>query len=338
MRLNDFTNKRSSIKSISNRTPIVVQNDSKIQQLQDRIYELEQQLSKNKGLMDERDTAIRRKNAVEEEQVRLRTENGQLTQQISVIQNSLVDYEKRISRIPPLEEELKAQVSRSDLLQNDLLEQIKLTQKLQADITNEEAQIQGLLDENKALQISETKATSDFISISEEYNSIKNTFDEVKTFATAESKIKQELEKEVHELRDDRNFWQLEAEEAKIQVEQTAIIEDRLRNWITALESDQSNSQKKSNAATSIVNELKQTVTEMGDTLDTLMKERNFLQKENAKYREELSRPRYLSMGSIMAKEGISMPLGKENLRTKYLGNGRPTLLKFGNSGESNDD
>ena len=338
MRLNDFTNKRSSIKATSNRTPIVVQNDSKVQQLQNRIDELEQQISTNTGLLDERDAAIRKRGVIEEEQVNLRTENSTLTQQINMIQNSLTDYEKRVSRIAPLEDELKAQVIRADLLQNDFLEQIKLTQKLQADITNEEAQIQGLLDENKALQLSETKATCDFISISEEYNLIKNTFDEIKTFATEESKIKQELEKEVHELRDNRNFWQLEAEEAKIQVEQTAIIEDRLRNWITALESDQSKSQKKSNAATSIVNELKQTVTEMGDTIDTLMKERNFLQKENAKYREELSRPRYLSMGSIMAKEGFSMPLGKENLRTKYLGNSHPTLLKFGNSGEYNDD
>ena len=76
----------------------------------------------------------------------------------------------------------------------------------------------------------------------------------------------------------------------------------------------------------------------MGDTIDSLMKERNFIQQENAKYREELSRPRFLSMGSIMAREGFSMPTGQENLRTKYLGTGRPTLLKFKKSGESNDN
>tara|TARA_R110000824_G_scaffold38277_2_gene117098 strand:- start:4259 stop:5275 length:1017 start_codon:yes stop_codon:yes gene_type:complete len=337
MRLNDFTNKRSSRKTAATRQPIVVQNDAKVQQLQKHIDDLEQQLSTNIGLEDERDSAIRRKNSVEEGHSALSTENEQLTQQVQLIQNSIIDYEKRISRIAPLEEELRSQVSRSDLLQNDLLEQIKLTQKLQTDLNNMESQTIGLLDENKAIQISETKATADFVSISEEYTSIKNTFDKIKTFATEESKIKQELEKEVYELRDNRNFWQLEAEEAKIQVQQTAIIEDRLRNWITALENDQSDSQKQSSAATSIVKELKETVTEMGDIITSLMKERNFLQQENAKYREEASRPKYLSMGSIMAKEGISMPLGKENLRTKYLGNGRPTLLKFRNSGESND-
>ena len=99
------------------------------------------------------------------------------------------------------------------------------------------------------------------MSLSDEFKAIKNSYEELETFATDVSKIKQELEKEVFEVRDNRNFWHKEAEEAKIQVEQTAVIEDRLRNWITKLEKDESSSRKKSSTATSIVKKLKQTVT-----------------------------------------------------------------------------
>ena len=36
-----------------------------------------------------------------------------------------------------------------------------------------------------------------------------------------------------------------------------------------------------------------------------------------------------LSQGQIGATEGFNIPFAKENLRTKQLGNAKPTLLKF---------
>ena len=338
MRLNDFINKKPVVKTTQVRTPIVVQNDAKVQQLQTRINELEAQLQNQSELSEQRDSAIRKKVSVEEEQSLIRNEHDESLHRITLLENTVTDYEKRLARIPPLEEELRSQISRADQIQNDLMESIKSNQQISSDKDTLDKQVIGLLDENKDLTLSEEQATKNLLSLSDEFKAIKNSYEELETFATDVSKIKQELEKEVFEVRDNRNFWHKEAEEAKIQVEQTAVIEDRLRNWITKLEKDDTSSRKKSSTATSIVKKLKQTITEMGDTIDSLMKERNFIQKENAKYREELSRPRYLSMGSIMAREGFSMPTGQENLRTKYLGTGRPTLLKFKKSGEPNDN
>ena len=36
-----------------------------------------------------------------------------------------------------------------------------------------------------------------------------------------------------------------------------------------------------------------------------------------------------LSQGQIGIKEGLHIPFAKENLRTRQLGNAKPTLLKF---------
>ena len=67
----------------------------------------------------------------------------------------------------------------------------------------------------------------------------------------------------------------------------------------------------------------------MGNTIQELMQELSYVNSVNAEFRKELSTPRYTSMGAIAAKEGFVIPIAKENLRTKFLGNSSPTLLKF---------
>ena len=54
--------------------------------------------------------------------------------------------------------------------------------------------------------------------------------------------------------------------------------------------------------------------------------------------RKDLDKPRYLSMGSIAAREGFKMPQGKENIRTHNLGNSAPKLLKFKAEGVNHDN
>ena len=43
-----------------------------------------------------------------------------------------------------------------------------------------------------------------------------------------------------------------------------------------------------------------------------------------------------LSQAAIGAKEGFHIPFAKENLRTKHLGNAKPTLLKFKETTDDN--
>ena len=338
MKLDKFFEK-PKIAVANNRSPLIVQNESKISQLEELIKTLEQQLVDQTTLLSERDAAVNRQIAVEESRREVQLELDKVKDVVKLHETDIEYYIKELERISPLEESVRTQTSRADALQNDVMNHIEQTAKLKNDLDRVTNQVEGLLVENAALTASEAKATSHQVSILEDFKGLKNQFERIKTFSDDNSKIKQDLEKEVYQLRDNRNYWQKEADEAKIQVEQTAIIEDRLRNWITKLEKDGNTSRKKSSAATSIVNDLKNTVSEMGDTIDELMKERNYLQKVNAEYRKELTQPRYLSMGSIMAREKFSMPLAKENIRTQYLGNSPPTLLKFKKkSGESNDN
>ena len=70
--------------------------------------------------------------------------------------------------------------------------------------------------------------------------------------------------------------------------------------------------------------------------MEDLIKELSYLRQVNREFRKELSKPRYLSMGAIAKQEGFVMPMGKENIRTRNLGNSAPTLLKFRQGEEVN--
>ena len=93
MRLNDFINKKPVVKNTQVRTPIVVQNDAKVQQLQTRISELEAQLQNQSDLSEQRDSAIRKKVSVEEEQSLIRNEYDESLHRITLLENTVTDYE-----------------------------------------------------------------------------------------------------------------------------------------------------------------------------------------------------------------------------------------------------
>ena len=77
-----------------------------------------------------------------------------------------------------------------------------------------------------------------------------------------------------------------------------------------------------------LTEETKKTIHRENQT-NNLLKDIKYSRELNAKLQYEVSRPRYASMGAIARNEGFIMPMGKENIRTKFLGNSSPKLLKF---------
>lgn len=81
---------------------------------------------------------------------------------------------------------------------------------------------------------------------------------------------------------------------------------------------------------------LRKVVEIMTTNIDGLIQENKTLTSFNAALKTELSKPKFMSMASIARKEGFKMPTNKENVRTKFLGNAAPTLLKFKVKEENN--
>jgi len=72
---------------------------------------------------------------------------------------------------------------------------------------------------------------------------------------------------------------------------------------------------------------------ESSKTIKELNQDVNTLQRLNAYYKTELSKPQHMSVGAIARQEGFKMPLASSsiNYRKNNLGTGQATLLKFGN-------
>ena len=68
-------------------------------------------------------------------------------------------------------------------------------------------------------------------------------------------------------------------------------------------------------------------------TIKELNQDVETLQRINAYYKTELSKPQHMSVGAIARQEGFKMPLASSsiNYRKNNLGTGQATLLKFGN-------
>ena len=84
------------------------------------------------------------------------------------------------------------------------------------------------------------------------------------------------------------------------------------------------------------LNKLTTLVSDMGKTINDLTSDKDYLSQVNAALKKELAKPKFMSMGAIAKREGFVMPTGKENIRTKYLGNSAPTLVKFKTKEENN--
>ena len=158
---------------------------------------------------------------------------------------------------------------------------------------------------------------------------IKATFSDLEANVHIFGKENSKFRKELNELRDTSAFWEAEANEASIRIVQLEELESRLRTWISACEVSISKSEAKSGGAAKDNEGLTHTVAEMGNTIKELMQELAYVNSLNTEYRKEIAKPRYASVGAIASKEGFAMPLAKENIRIKNLGNSSPTLLKF---------
>ena len=74
----------------------------------------------------------------------------------------------------------------------------------------------------------------------------------------------------------------------------------------------------------------------MTKNMDSLIRENTRISGFNSALKEELARPKYMSMSAIQHSEGFKLPIG--GYRKHFLGNSKPTLLKFKVQEEGDDN
>ena len=104
-------------------------------------------------------------------------------------------------------------------------------------------------------------------------------------------------------------------------------IKENLTTWLEQIQGEASNLTGKSSLQDKELQQAKQTIVDMGKTVDDLLDTNSYLRERNNAYLVELSKPRYASISAISRQEGFKFP--SQFIAPKNsLGTGKPTLLK----------
>ena len=335
MKFSDFNKKPN--KHNRKQSKIVVENLSAAENYQQQIQELENKIIVYQNIEVEKDEALKRKIVLEENLTLSKNE-------ISAIEEKLKDFKAKLeytdslnAKLVHFEQDYKDANGQLSTTSNNLDLMTKRAEKQSLEIN----QLKNNLEtQGSTMDIAfqeRDRATIIKQDILAEFEELKINFKESESFTNETSKINKELLKETKEIKDDLVYWQTESKEFGIQLEEAKLLETKLRKWITDLEVETNQNKNSKTTLGEKVIKQQSVITDMTKTLDDIIKEMTYLRIMNRKFREELSKPRYTAMGTIMKAEGFTMPQGKDNIRTHNLGQGNPTLLKFKPTEEVSD-
>ena len=327
MKLNNFLQKTEAIKP--QRRVFSLENEAKDERYNKQIEELEQKLEHYEALDQTFEELKRTTSRLKESHTDSNMQLSKAEERVNILNLDLEQAQGKLNLIPKFEETVKGLEGSLSDKSNELDNMHKVAHQQSSDLIALRSQIEGLKNENTQLMAQTEESVSHSISAENELASIKDTFETLETNMNNFGNENIKFRKEVSELRDLAAFWENETQEATLRIVQLEELENRLRQWISDSEVSLSKSTSKSKGATKANEGLQKTVSEMGNTINDLMQELSYVNMVNAEYRKEMSKPRYTSVGAIAAQDGFAFPLSKENLRTKFLGNSSPTLLKF---------
>ena len=246
--------------------------------------------------------------------------------EIDKIRNIVPSLQSNIKQLTADKDSLNATIENAN--QNNIQQNGDLTalKQLHDNVTEENDQFRTEIEQNR-------KDVSSFKVRAEQFKEKFNGIQQVLNTLTSEYK---ETQRSRNNLWEQATYWEAKSNELGKRVESIETIEAKLRQWIEDLQEDSTESQDVSKYMKQKINKLTILVSDMGKTINDLTSDKDYLSQVNAALKKELLKPRFMSMGAIAKKEGFLMPTGKENIRTKYLGNAAPTLLKFKTKEENN--
>ena len=336
MKLRDFTQKRKRV--IKKPTQFVLQNDAAELKYQKQIDDLYNELDRYKKIEVEMDNAKASLQIEREGTKEFKKVNDSLIAELKASKFTIEQQGESLLQLPNLKEEIKNFDTELSNTKRELARITKTAFQQSSDISRLAKDLEQAQQNNKVLEANNVQAVSNKLSADIEKEEVLEKNKELQSFVEKMSNINIELIEKHSELNRRIAYLDKESKEAQVQLDESLQVEAKLKKWISDLEKQKSiNTSVKGELNNKVVS-LEATVKDMGLLMDDLMTELKYVRDVNKKYRKELAKPRYLSMGTIALKEGFKMPQGKENIRTHNLGNSAPTLLKFKAEGENHDN
>tara|TARA_R110000751_G_scaffold220035_2_gene322695 strand:+ start:40 stop:1044 length:1005 start_codon:yes stop_codon:yes gene_type:complete len=326
MKLSEYANKKR-ILTPRKTSQFVLGNTAAESKLQDEVSNLNVEITRLRSVQQDRDDAVSK---LTHEKIKLKEASiifDKTKEENFLLHKNIEFSNKQIKELEKTKTLYKETSSKfSDLNNKFMLLQTQMSKKIN-DYDNLKKQTAGLQVENKQLTAETHQSNENKFSAEEERKQVLDKNTELKSFADKTSKINIGLREENKTFRDENNYHRKEAQEKLIALDESKLLESKLRGWLSALETTQSSTSSKNVGLNKKIILLQDTTKDMGNTIEQLVKEMGFLRELNKKYRVELGKPRYISMATIAKKENFTMPT--EVVYRRSIGNAAQPLIKF---------
>lgn len=333
MKLSEYVNKPKKISTKSS-TQFVLNNSTVENSLKDEINTLQSELSRLKSVQQERDDATSK---LTHEKIKHKESSiiyNKTKDENLLLHKNIEFLNKKVAQLTKIETNHKELSSKHGELNNKfMLLQEQMSKKIN-DYNTIKKQTDGLKSENKQLTAETHQANENKFSAEEERKQVLESNEYLKSYSDKTSKINIGLREDNKTLRDEVNLHRKEAQERGVALNESKTLENKLRGWVTSLETTQSNTSSKNVGLNKKIKVLQETTQDMANTIEQMLNENTYLREINKKYRFELSKPRYISMATISKRENLNMPT--ETVYRRSVGNSPQPLIKF--KQENKDD
>ena len=246
------------------------------------------------------------------------------------------EAQEKIQTLPGYKNKIRELEANNNNLNNIIETAQKNSMQQGTDLEAITRQKESLLEEKVQTDNELEQRRKDVFSFQAKADEFKEKFEGIQTVMDTFKIEYKKTQRSRNALWDQATYWEGKATEFYERVQAIEEVDMKLRQWLEDLQTDSTEAQSVSKNAKQKITKLMALISDMGKTITDLTSDKDYLSQMNSALKKELSKPKFMSMGAIAKKEGFKMPTNKENLRTKFLGNSAPTLLKFKGKEETN--
>ena len=264
--------------------------------------------------------AIRKSKEAQEELIKLQERADLLGLDNEAINKSLENKNEIIHKLKSEVHKLSVLANKYTQTQNHLNSTINDLDKRTEEYNSAFALKENLLIKVNELEGYQRSKEIDFETMQDKYNTMSSILSKTKEDNTALRKGLNEANRLTQTWKN--GFSTLQEENANL-----LGVKDNLTTWLAQVQEETSDLSGKSSLQDKELQQAKQTIIEMGKTVDELLSTNEYLRERNNTYLIELNKPRYTSIGAISRQEGFKLP-SKFTAPKNSLGSSKPTLLK----------
>ena len=334
MKLNSFFEKEYPIrKDVPKFTLTNGRLEEDLEQERLKTSKLERQVT---DFLAEQDELKRNIAVLEENRKSLTQQLDENTETLKIKEALYMEAQTKAENIPALQHNINQLIAEKDII-NNTLENAKVNNLSQNnDLTSLRTQYDNIMKENTQFRTEIDQNRNDVISFKVQAEQFKEKFEGIQNVMNTLTAEYKDIQYSRNNLWDQAVYWEAKAEELGERVDSIETVEAKLRVWIDSLQGDSSEAKSASKHMKQRFDKLTALISDMSKTITDLTSDKDSLSQLNSALKKELAKPKFMSMGAIARKEGFKMPTNKENVRTRFLGNSAPTLLKFKVKEENN--